>query len=205
MASCPVCNAPAQPEDGFCGICGAKLSQPGMPPPVPPPGPTGNLRCACGAENLPDARFCEVCGRPMTGVPSPPPSPTPTPIGQVPIAPLPPPIPPSRTGYLVCPDGSQIQITPTQQSIGRAHLSKFARSQEEGNWISRQHVTAYQEGSQFFVEDGNTPVQDHPSVNRTWLVRGATREEITGRGRRELQDGDELDLGEAVKLRFGVK
>jgi hypothetical protein len=53
-----------------------------------------------------------------------------------------------------------------------------------------------------FVEDGRTMVQDRPSLNRTWLVQSGQRNDITGVGRCELQDGDDIDVAGVVKLRF---
>ena len=48
-------------------------------------------------------------------------------------------------------------------------------------------------------------VQEKASSNKTWLVRGGDRILVTGTGRNELQDFDEIDVAELVKLQFVLK
>jgi len=48
-------------------------------------------------------------------------------------------------------------------------------------------------------------VQRRPSTNKTWLVRGSSRILVTGTGRTELRDDDEIDVAELVKLQFVVR
>jgi len=110
-----------------------------------------------------------------------------------------------KAGYLQFPDGAEIQILPLQRLVGRVDLAKFVNPPERANEISRGHITVFQEGEKFFVEDGKTMVQEKPSTNKTWLIRGGSRELITNAGRRELQDGDEIDIAELVKLRFAER
>jgi pSer/pThr/pTyr-binding forkhead associated (FHA) protein len=107
-------------------------------------------------------------------------------------------------GYLLLPDGSEIQLTPSQRLIGRVDLARFV-SPQDINMISRGHVTVYQDNTQFFVEDGRTMVQDRPSLNRTWMVQAGQRNDITGVGRCELQDGDEIDVAGVIKLLFKLR
>ena len=116
-----------------------------------------------------------------------------------------PPAPEPKAGYLIFPDSTEQPIPESQWLIGRADLEKFLSDPEKANEISRGHLTVFQEGDKFFVEDGRTMVQRKSSTNRTWLVRGSSRTLVTGTGRNELQDADEIDVAELVKLQFVKK
>jgi len=113
--------------------------------------------------------------------------------------------PSARAGYLVFPDNTEQPIPPSQWLIGRADLAKYLSDPEKAPEISRGHLTVFQEGEKFFIEDGKTMVQDKPSSNKTWLVREGNRILVTGTGRNELQDDDEIDVAELVKLQFVEK
>ncbi len=112
---------------------------------------------------------------------------------------------PPKAGYLVFPDNTEQPIPPSQWLIGRTDLAKFLPDPKQANEISRGHLTVFQEGDRFFVEDGTTMVQRKPSTNKTWLVRGSSRILVTGTGRTELQDADEIDVAELVTLQFVVR
>lgn len=116
--------------------------------------------------------------------------------------------PPAQTpkaGYLVFPDETEQPIPPSQWLIGRADVSKFLPDPDKANEISRGHLTVFQEGEKFFIQDGKTMVQRKASANKTWLVRGNDRILVTGTGRNELQDADEIDIAELVKLQFVMR
>ena len=110
-----------------------------------------------------------------------------------------------KVGYLVFPDSSEQPIPQSQWLLGRADLAKFLLDPDKANEISRGHATVFQEGESFFIEDGKTMVQEKPSSNKTWLVRGGSRTLVTGTGRKELEDADEIDIAELVRLQFVVK
>ena len=112
---------------------------------------------------------------------------------------------PPKAGYLVFPDNSEQPIPPSQWLIGRTDLAKFLTDPKQANEISRGHLTVFQEGNRFFVEDGTTMVQRKPSSNKTWLIRNGSRTLVTGTGRNELRDSDEIDVAELVKLQFVLK
>ncbi len=110
-------------------------------------------------------------------------------------------------GYLVLPDGSEIEITTTQASIGRMDLSKCTSDTDS---ISRKHITVVKEvskeGERYFVEDGKTTVQEKPSKNKTWILSDEQqKEEITEKGRRELKDGDQIIIADTVTLSFALR
>ena len=109
------------------------------------------------------------------------------------------------TGWLIYPDESEIEITPTPRLIGRTDLAVFLLASGPIGRISKGHITVYQESDKFYIEDGKTTVQNKPSVNHTWLIRGGSGEDITGKGKRELKDGDEIDIAHEVKLKFKTK
>ena len=112
---------------------------------------------------------------------------------------------PPKAGYLVFPDNTEQPIPPSQWLIGRTDLAKFLPDPKKSNEISRGHLTVFQEGDRFFVEDGTTMVQRKASTNKTWLVRGTSRILVTGTGRTELQNDDEIDVAELVTLQFVVR
>ena len=116
-----------------------------------------------------------------------------------------PPVETPKAGYLVFPDSTEQPIPESQWLIGRADLAKYLPDPGKANEISRGHLTVFQEGDRFYVEDGSTMVQRKPSANKTWLVRGSSRILVTGTGRTELQDEDEIDVAELVKLQFVMK
>jgi len=120
-------------------------------------------------------------------------------------APEEPPEEPPKTGYLIFPDNTERPLSPSQWLIGRTDLAKFLPDPGKSNEISRGHLTVFQEGDKYFVEDGTTMVQRKRSTNKTWLVRGSSRILVTGNGRNELQDADEIDVAELVKLQFVLK
>lgn len=111
----------------------------------------------------------------------------------------------ARAGYLVFPDNTEQPLSPSQWLIGRADLSKFLSDPSKANEISRGHLTVFQDGDKYFIEDGTTMVQRKRSTNKTWLIRGSSRILVTGNGRNELQHEDEIDVAELVRLQFVMK
>jgi hypothetical protein len=74
------------------------------------------------------------------------------------------------------------------------------------NYISKEHITVFKEGEKYFVQDGKTTVQKKPSRNKTWLISGGKqKEEITEKGRRELNDSDQISIADAVTLSFSLR
>ena len=166
---------------------------------------------ACDSENREGARFCNACGAKIEPEAE---------SSELKLAAMPAedegpaeatepeeelPAEPPRAGYLVFPDNTEQPIPPSQWLIGRTDLAKFLPDPKKANEISRGHLTVFQEGDRFFVEDGTTMVQRKPSTNKTWLVRGSSRILVTGTGRTELQDEDEIDVAELVTLQFVVR
>jgi hypothetical protein len=107
-----------------------------------------------------------------------------------------------KRGFLVMPDKSQIEVTTTQIPIGRIHLSKYV-SEGDMNYISKVHFTVFKEGEKYFVQDGKTAVQKEQSTNGTFLISGGQqKEEITGKEKHELKDGDKISAAEVLTLSF---
>jgi len=97
-----------------------------------------------------------------------------------------------KTGKLVLPDDSEIAIDESQRIVGRADLKKFLESNP--NDISRGHFTVYEEDNKYFLEDGITNVQYKPSTQHTIL----NDEDITGKGRKELKDGNTIKISDLM-------
>jgi hypothetical protein len=110
-----------------------------------------------------------------------------------------------KAGYLIFPDNTEQPLSPSQWLIGRADLTKFLPDPSKANEISRGHLTVFQDGDKYFIEDGTTMVQRKRSTNKTWLIRGASRILVTGNGRNELQHEDEIDVAELVRLQFVMR
>lgn len=211
MTQCWVCGNDNAENQAFCGTCGAKIEAEtsSAPPTLAPTGDEGAVAEAPGTEDAGSAAPPPMEGEDPGTAPSgtddtgSSDSGSTEDGGMVPIAmedmeltPTP------KAGYLVFPDNSEQPIPPSQWLIGRADLAKYIPDPEKANEISRGHFTVFQEGEKFFVEDGKTMVQEKASSNKTWLVRGGSKILVTGTGRNELQDDDEIDVAELVKLQF---
>jgi len=158
----------------------------------------------CGEEIIGDDTFCTVCGTPQTP-PVLPPDEQPTPEQPTPEQPTPEQPTPeqdtsqnnveklsktSKTGKLVFPDDSKIEIDESQRLVGRADLIKF--SNDDTKLISRGHFTVYEENTKYYINDGSTNVQEKPSKHHTIL----NEEDITDKGKVELSDGDIIKVSE---------
>jgi len=171
-------------------------------------------RCAkCNEELIENDTFCTICGTPLEE-PQPPPTPEPqqppTPEPQQPPTPEPPQTTPhdieelsktsdtSKTGNLLFPDDYKIEIDESQRLVGRADLIKF--SDADPKLISRGHFTVYEENAIYYINDGNTTVQEKPSKHHTFL----NEEDITGKGKVELSDGDIIKVSE-VQITFKLE
>lgn len=103
--------------------------------------------------------------------------------------------PSQKVGILCFPDGSELQIQPgTTRIYGRIELAKYLPSQTEASWISRKHFSITNDDTGFYI-------QDDSSLNKT-ILNG---EEITGKGRRPLREGDEIEVAGIVKIRFATR
>ena len=206
MTSCPDCGSENREDARFCDGCGARLEREvGKTQPQVAPEDHGlalSLNEDEGAfDSTPseDAGVPDASGEPESGLDvtetegeAPAESPD---LGDVPTG--------ADDGSTGAED--ELPIPESQWLIGRADLAKFLPDPEQANEISRGHLTVFQEGERFFVEDGTTMVQRRPSTNKTWLVRGSSRILVTGTGRTELRDDDEIDVAELVKLQFVVR
>ena len=153
----------------------------------------------CNFANLPDdSAFCTECGTPISAPESPPQTP-PTPPPQTP--PTPPPQTPSGP-ILELPNNTTIQIDAQAKVLGRNELLSYLSSLQgvDPMVVSRQHFTILQENDKYYIEDGNTLVQDKASTNHTYL----NGEDITGKGKKELNNGAVIDLANTVKLTFKI-
>lgn len=97
---------------------------------------------------------------------------------------------------LIFPDNSEVRITAPSRVFGRLDFATPSPKipQSDLQFIGRQHFTVYQDQERFYVEDMN-------SVNNTVL----NGEEIKGKGRRELKDGDEINPAGVARLQFRIR
>jgi|SRR5215211_1994053 hypothetical protein len=223
---CPICGHDVKPTAVFCEKCGVEISSIQDPsisqPPAPPSQEKDSYHLFCKnpdckkhdvevvVKHTSTHKYCGACGwlleergaepQHQNYQLEPPPSPA---------AEKPPDSRKKSRGYLVMPDGSEREITTNQMPIGRADLSKNnPRSDIEA--VSRVHITVWREDWKereiYLVQDGETKVQEKPSTNKTWLRSdGQQKEEITGKGRLELKDGDQIIIADTVTLSFTLK
>lgn len=91
---------------------------------------------------------------------------------------------------LVLSNGQKIDVQPGKNWYGRDDFRKLVDRQTQ-EYISSRHFRIIQDRSKFFIEDSN-------STNNTRL----NGEIITGQGKRELHDGDEIKVAERVDMTF---
>ena len=101
---------------------------------------------------------------------------------------------PTKIGALRFTDNSEIEIGLGTQIFGRVELAKFVPSQAEASWISRRHFFITGDGADFYI-------QDDGSTNKTTL----NGQEITGKGRKALHDGDQIEVAGILTIHFGTK
>jgi len=143
---------------------------------------------SCNKENNEDEAFCTECGFPIS---------EPTKNEEIPtndqnIEETESLEPTLKKGKLVFPDDSEIEIDESQRLLGRADLKNFLDS--DSNEISRGHFTVFEENDKCYLEDGSTNVQYKASENHTIL----NEEDITGKGKIELNDGDTIKVSDVV-------
>ena len=80
--------------------------------------------------------------------------------------------------------------TPTQDDVTATIVEQPEQEKQE----SSNNVTRY------YIEDGVTSVQEKPSTNGT-KVNG---QNITGQGRKELENGNEIKLSHVAEVRFQI-
>ena len=79
--------------------------------------------------------------------------------------------------------------TPTQDDTAIIEEQPEQEKQESSNNVTR-----------YYIEDGVTPVQEKPSTNGT-KVNG---QDITGQGRKELENGNEIKLSHVAEVTFQI-
>lgn len=98
---------------------------------------------------------------------------------------------------LVLPDNVELEIDEAQRLVGRVDLAKYSKL--DPTKISRGHFTVYEKDGKYYIEDGNTNVQNKASDEHTLL----NDDDITNKKKVELSNGDVikvLDVAITVKL-----
>jgi len=181
----PTCNFSNLPDDSaFCTECGTPIGAPQQAPPPPPE---------------PQQQAPPPPPEPQQQAPPPPPEPQ----QQAPPPPPEPQVAPPPSGpTLELPNNTTIQIDAAAKVLGRNELLSYLSSLQgvDPMVVSRQHFTILQENDKYYIEDGDTIVQDKASTNHTYL----NGEDITGKGKRELSNGTVIDIANTVKLTFRI-
>ncbi len=183
---CQKCGYENPLDNQFCENCGSQLSslQPVSNVPIAPVAGNNLTVCpSCRNQNPPGSAFCENCGATL-------PKAATTPAKLNPVYQRPSIQKIQRT--LLLPDGSEIAIN-TKKSIGRLDLARCA-DPTKIRWISRQQFEIFDENGAYYIED-------EQSANGTKL----NGTEIRQQGKQLLKDGDEIVVGDAVKLSFKEK
>ena len=98
---------------------------------------------------------------------------------------------------LILQDQQELEIDEAQRLVGRADLAKYSKLDPKK--ISRGHFTVYEKDGKYYIEDGNTNVQNKASDEHTLL----NDDDITNKKKVELSNGDVikvLDVAITVKL-----
>ena len=96
---------------------------------------------------------------------------------------------------MIFPDLQEIEIDESYRLVGRTDLSKYTKL--DATKISRGHFTIYLKNDKCYVEDGNTKVQNKPSVEHTFLNDA----DITGKGKIQLSVNDTLKVSD-IEIRI---
>ena len=93
---------------------------------------------------------------------------------------------------LVSHDGEEISISGGANSLGRNDFQSLL-TPDKAALISRQHILVDYENGRYYIED-------HNSTNGTRL-NGAS---ISGKGKHSLENGDVIELADALTLTFNI-
>lgn len=89
---------------------------------------------------------------------------------------------------LVLPDSTEIPLTTGTTWIGRKNFER-ALSQDQAQYLSRQHFVITYENGSYYLEDRN-------SGNGTWL----NGNDIRGKGKQQLRNGDQIDVARQASV-----
>ena len=107
----------------------------------------------------------------------------------------------SQGGYIEIPGSNPIYFDDNPKTVGREDLSDLLKSQgKDPLQVSRKQFTMFKESDSYYIEDGVTSVQDKPSGNHT-TVNG---KDITGQGKQELNDGDQIGIATVLDATFRI-
>ena len=102
------------------------------------------------------------------------------------------------------PESNDSAVQPDQEWLKEHAEPKDTPTQDDTAIIEEQPEQEKQESSnnvtRYYIEDGVTPVQEKPSTNGT-KVNG---QDITGQGRKELENGNEIKLSHVAEVTFQI-
>jgi hypothetical protein len=134
--------------------------------------------------NEPDAIYCEVDGSALKAAPPP---------------------PPPSAGILVLPDQSEVQLSQSRRTFGRADFIRFLKPGQDPLEVSRAHFTISQDGGVCYIEDGGpdpaNPQTWKQSQNQTFVNLAA----LQPGERKPLKPNDAIDVAHLVTLTFRTR
>ena len=187
---CPQCGFENMSQAAFCDNCGYQFVSATSPPPPPPPyqpspvvtpsaappAPISTpspfvgqmITCPnCNTQNPAGTIYCNNCGKNLAAAAA----------------------PPTIKYKLELENGTVLEYD-SGKKVGRADFGSYL-SNEESNWISREHFVIAYKDDKFYISDKE-------STNGTKLNNIS----ITGQGEKELQEGDLIILADLIKLTF---
>jgi pSer/pThr/pTyr-binding forkhead associated (FHA) protein len=99
----------------------------------------------------------------------------------------------SLSAKLILEDGNEIPLNTDGQTIGRDDFDRIVSAQDLP-FISRRHLLISFEDDTYHIED--------PGSKNGTSINGL---EISGNGKYELKDGDQIVLGKVIKLEYRSK
>ena len=185
MEKCPQCDIDRIPGEAFCDSCGHKYTTPSEPQSQPEPQSESleEYEKDYVARVVPDEGETDSTSEPETGDDG-----------------------ASQGGAIWIPEqdntGEQpIYFEDNPKIVGRQDVSDLLKSQgKDPLQVSRKQFTMFKESDSYYIEDGVTSVQDKPSGNHT-TVNG---KDITGQGKQELNDGDQIGIATVLDATFRI-
>ena len=182
MENCPQCNNPRVPGEDFCDECGHKYTAQSAPQAQSDPQAQPDPQSLEEYEKDYVARRVPDDGEPETGTDD---------GGDG----------GSQGGNIEIPGSNPIYFEDNPKTVGREDLSDLLKSQDKDPLqVSRKQFTMFKESDSYYIEDGVTSVQEKPSGNHT-TVNG---KDITGQGKQELNDGDQIGIATVLDATFRI-
>jgi hypothetical protein len=177
---CPYCNKDYPRKKRFCGLCGTPLQTEKVKQPqsssMNKPAPL-MIQCPhCGEMHPTSIYYCpNIPGKSIE-------------VSEPDLCIIKPAS--ARRAKLILTGNDEILLTTPLTTLGRHDFARVAPT-ENLAYISKEHFQITQDNGTYYIEDNK-------SKNGTWL----NSNNITGKGKQSLKDGDIIDIGNVTTVTF---